>query len=133
MTTKRYAAIKRSEDVELTGISVELALTEHGTVQDLTLRDEAGHELRIRSQYGIEVQVPAKPKMVDRFALSGSIPGIRDDVLEYFETESAARHRMESIDEKLRIDTNLKVEAVRITEEQADLLDGDRLAEKIPF
>lgn len=124
--TRRLVDAKRADQVVLEGIAVELVTNESGSVQELILRDAQGREVRAtQSGYSLAVRVPAPPKLVERWRLAGRIPGIRDAVLEYFEYEHQAEKRLAQLDEALRVEHDLRVEKVSVSEEEAEAHAGD--------
>ena len=129
--TRRLANVKKAEEVVLDGISVELTLRDPGSVQALVLRDGSGHELVITQEgYSLAVQVPAPPKQVDAFLLSGTVPGIRQ-VEEYFQYEHEAQARQRELDEVLRVDHEFTIRKVRVAEELLEASIARR--DEVPF
>jgi hypothetical protein len=103
--------VKKSADVALTGVTTELEVVD-GHVARVKITDANGRSVFIRhTGYSLEVMVPAPPKMVERFQVKGSIKGI--DFCERFETEFAARQRIDEIGP----DNEVTPEKIEIQEE----------------
>lgn len=130
--TIRLQEAKRASQIQLDGIAVELITNDHDHPQELILRDAAGHEVRCRyTGFSLGIFVPAPPKLVERWAVRGKIPGVRDAVLEYFEDEYSATRRRDQLAELVRVDAELEVAKVSIPEEEAERLPGPD--ERIPL
>jgi hypothetical protein len=110
-----WDSVKKPEDVVLDGITVTIERCD-GTIKVVEMTDKSGHQFRITGDYGINTYVPAKPKMVTRFALIGLVMGLPVD--ETFEHEFQANDRKSALsDACTREDAcDLKVEKREVAE-----------------
>jgi hypothetical protein len=132
----KFTDAKNDTDVALKGIKTEIEWHDK-SAKAVTLTDVDGRVVRIaKGEYSqLDILIPAPPTFVDTWRVAGRIPGIQDAVLEYFEFESDARDRVRKLDEALRVEHELKVEKVRITEEEAaaHTPPASRIGEEVPF
>jgi len=92
-----FVSVKGVKDIQLDGITCEME-KHNGAVKIVTLRDAAGHVLRVCGDYGVSVLTLAPPAKVKRWRLSGKLFGLTD-ISEDFEHEHEARSRRDSYDE----------------------------------
>lgn len=99
----RFVEAKTEREVVLDGIEVEID-TKDGGVTSVTLRDAAGHVVRIQKDgySGLDVLIPAPP------------------VLEYHEYEHQAKSRRDAIDAAVRVEHSLTITEVAVPEEEAE-------------
>lgn len=92
----KWETVKSAKDVVLEGLSFEIDKTD-SSLNSVTISDAAGNQFRVRmSSYSMYLEVPAKPKMVEKFAVKGSVLGL--DVNEQFDNEYEAGKRKEELD-----------------------------------
>lgn len=117
----RFVEAKTEREVVLDGIEVEID-TKDGGVTSVTLRDAAGHVVRIQKDgySGLDVLIPAPPVIVKRYRLAGRIPGVNESVLEYHEYEHQAKSRRDAIDAAVRVEHSLTITEVAVPEEEAE-------------
>lgn len=68
-----------------------------GTVRAVTLKDASGYTLVIRGDYGVSVLIPAPPKMVKRYRLTGTLKGLKYE--EFFDDRYSADVRSTELEE----------------------------------
>lgn len=111
--------VKKANDIVLGGIAVEFE--KHNTsLVAVTLRDSDGRLVKIaKGEYGEMVAlVPAPPKKIKKFRLSGKFEGLVD-VCEDFDSEAAAKDRLREFERVGSGEPGLKIEAVEV-EQQAE-------------
>lgn len=89
--------VKKHSEIVLAGIAIEMHVKD-GQTTGLTLTDANGSLVTVsRDTYGIgiDVLVPAPPKMVDRWRVSGKVLGLA--VSEDFEGEYEAGARLDAL------------------------------------
>lgn len=132
----KFTDAKTDRDVALAGITADIEWHDK-TAKAITLTDAFGNVVRIaKAEYGgLDILVPAPPVMVDVWRIAGRIPGIVEDVLEYHEQEHEARRRVRDLDGALRVEHELKVEKVSVSEEEAAAHKppAGRIAAEAPF
>lgn len=86
---------KKNSDIQLPGLCVDIERID-GSIKTITL--SCGDKVVvIRGDWsGMSVAVPAPPKLVKRWRLTGALKGLTVD--ESFETMSAATERMEELE-----------------------------------
>jgi hypothetical protein len=104
-------SVKKQDEVKLAGIVVEVEFKD-SMPTGVVLRDVAGGALVVRAgQYsGLDVMVPAPPKMVERFRIAGAVKGIK--FVELFESEYAASSRLVDLEV-----SGVQIEKVSVPEE----------------
>jgi hypothetical protein len=115
----KLVTIKNANEVKLAGITCEFE-TRDGAMRSVTLRDAEGNMLRVaHADYAMHVLRVAPVKMVKRFRLTGKLLGVAD-VNEDFETEYAARERLQEIERGAGYEASeklgLKIEAAEVPE-----------------
>lgn len=96
-----WTGVKHNSEVELAGVTVEIDKTDT-TLNCITLTDANGNTARIRmSSYSMYLEVPAKPKLVKKFAVKGTFRGI--DVNEVFDNQYQAEDRSAELDREVEV------------------------------
>lgn len=117
--TQKYEQVKSSNDIQLKGIEAQVTVIDN-QVKSVHLVDAEGHELLVRiDSYALSVSVPAKPKMVKRYRLKGTVLGlpVEQDYEYRHEAESRQRHFEDNTSDADREETKLSIEEVEVPEE----------------
>ena len=94
-----YIQAQKASDVSLTGINVELEHHGH-SLSAVTFRHPDGGLVKVAiDSYNLKVLVPAPPKMVEKYRLSGKFAGLVD-VCEDFDDEFDAKQRLQDYELK---------------------------------
>jgi hypothetical protein len=105
-TTMIWTRVKDRKQLVLDGISIEADKSD-SSLRSVTFTDGAGHKVRVLiDSYTLYVEVPAPPKMVEKFEVSGVIAGV--PVTEQFDDSYSADNRkreLESHDAEVAIAT----------------------------
>jgi hypothetical protein len=92
-----WTKVKQAKDVTLEGVSVDFDRTD-GSFKSVTFTDAKGNKFRIgteASYSSLAVEIPAKPKLVEKHVLRGEVAGLK--VEESFDSEYAARDRKQEL------------------------------------
>lgn len=88
-----FKQVKKASEIALEGIAVDMESAD-GSLRTITLTDGKGGVLRVmRVDYSMQAYVPAPPKMVKKWALTGKYAGLVD-VSETFDTKYDADDRL---------------------------------------
>jgi hypothetical protein len=112
-------SVKKVSEIPLSGVDIEIE-SHNNSPKSLTIRDANGGFLRVSATYGIEILVPAKPKMVKKYRLAGKFAGLVD-VVEDFDSSYDANQRLREYNAKVNEygdETGLSVTEVEVPEEE---------------
>jgi len=108
----RFKETKKEAEVGLPGVQAAFTIID-GSLRDVRLTDASGRVVLLSCDYGLHVSVPAPPKMVKRWKLSGTFAGFptehlypnkweaerkRDAMVELLRDESAAALTIEEVE-----------------------------------
>jgi hypothetical protein len=115
----KFVSVKQDKQLVLDGVTFEVTWHD-GSISHVLATDAKGNAVRFSVEsYNFKVSVPAPPKMVTRFQLTGKVLGMGIDRL--FESKYEADEAMSDLMRKLRDDegSSLSVAEVEVAEEAA--------------
>lgn len=119
-----WKSVKGEKEVEeVYGKPIEFE-KEDGNIKSVTITAENGKKLRFANSgygYGVSVFVPAPPKMVDKYKLSGTINElpIQDEFLEdAYEAEKRKQYWERKFNALSEDEVKLSIDKVQVPEEE---------------
>jgi hypothetical protein len=116
----RFEKVKKDAQLVLKGISFETAWHD-GSLQSVTMRDDAGNVLKLAVEsYSFYALVPAAPKMVKRYKVSGTLAGL--PVEQFFEYDHETQRAKDNYESRVRVDgdADLSISIVEVPEDTAE-------------
>lgn len=127
----RFKSVKNAKDLALAGIAFEIEQVD-GSVQSLSMTDSDGNLVRLSLRsYSLQIEIPAPPKTVKQWQLSGTVLGLPVSLNfknDYEAKGALEKYRNAAYDVSL---VQLEVAPVEVPEDSADELIVDEAA--LPF
>jgi len=111
-----WESAKSAKQIVLDGVTVEVDKADSSLVS-VTLTDSKGNKVRVRhNSYNMCVEIPAAPKLVDKFVVTGDVVGV--PVSEVFDNKYEAENRRDDLVNETRNErATVSVEKIQIEEE----------------